>query len=245
MSKLLDLAFQTSADFAQCRSLGANGIFKTGTELPNGIPGRIWIENSICNMYLNTSDASTADWKRTEIDFGEFPTALGEYWTTFEFKREWSFSNYVVIGSWSVMINDVSGQTYVPIGFRIRDQNLVIQAPRDLNVIGFNNQNLAVVPVGVGTWHKVVAHVNLQPDNTGFREVFLDGAPIVRQWGIQTTYPTSTGHYFKIGPYDGDHLAAFEEATLRIRNVAVWTGNDGYQAVMGEVPIIPQRRIAF
>lgn len=244
MAKILDLPFQNATDFPLCRYLGANGIFETGPELPNGIPGHITIDSGACRLYVNTTtDLDTAGWKRTEIDFGAFPTANGEFWTSFEFRRDWGFDEYVVIGSWAPLINGASGTTYVPIGFRIRNQNLIIQAPKDLSVIGFNNQDLGVAPIGVGKWHKVVAHVNLQPNNTGFREVFLDGVPMFRQYGIPTTYGTADGHYFKLGPYDGEHLLKFEEATLYIRNVSMWSGLGSYQTVMGNVPYIPHRKL--
>src|SRR5687768_3161980 len=100
MSSILSLPFAAETDFTLCRYLGANGVFETGAELPTGIPGHITIDSGSCRMYVNTAtDLDTADWKRTEIDFGEFPSATGEFWTTFEFMREWSFDEYIVIGS--------------------------------------------------------------------------------------------------------------------------------------------------
>src|SRR5688500_18310782 len=134
MAKTLDLSFSSTASFPGCRYIGANGIFETGPELPDGIPGRIWIVDNACKIYLNTADANTADWKRSELYFGESPSAFGEHWSTCELKYDWTFDNYVVIGSWAVMISGVSGTTYVPIGFRIRNKCLVIQAPLNLGV---------------------------------------------------------------------------------------------------------------
>lgn len=246
MAKILDLSFNTSSDFSNCRYIGANGTFETGPELPNGIAGRISIDDGACRMHLKTTDANTADWKRTEIDFGEFPSAIGEIWSTFEFKYDWSFDNYVVIGSWSVMINDVAGQTYVPIGFRIRNKCLVIQAPANLGELGFNNQDLAVESIAPGVWHRVCVHADMQAAaGAGFREVFLNNKPIVRQVSLQTTYSTATAHYFKLGPYDGLHTAAFSEATMFIRNVTMWTGNDGYLSVLGGAPQAPTRLVTY
>ena len=66
---------------------------------------------------------------------------------------------------------------------------------------------------------------------------------IVRQYNLQTTYSTASAHYFKAGIYDGDHLEEFDYATMALRNVAMWEGNDGYNAVMGGAPRISQRLI--
>ncbi len=245
MTQILNLPFQSAADFSNCRWLAANGIFQAGSTLPNGITDHIFIENNACKLLLNTvTDApDSSGWMRTEVDFGDFPTAFGEVWSTFEFKYDWTFTNYIVIGSWSVMISGASGTTYVPIGFRIRDNCLVIQAPLDLGVIGFSNQDLAVIPIQPGTWYQVCAHSNLQSGATGFREILLDGVPIFRQWNAPTTYVDATAHYFKVGPYDGLHTKMFTEAIMHIRNVTMWTGNDGYQAVIGGVPRTPRRLV--
>ena len=245
MTKFLDVPFRDNSSFPLCRYLGANGTFKSAPTLPTGIAGRIWIEDAVCNMYVNTqTDANTAGWKRTEIDFGEFPTPTGEMWCTFDFQYHWDFSDYIVLGSWSVMIDGQSGVTYVPLGFRMRDHHFIIQASLDYS-IGFSNRQIASIPVTRGRWYRVCAHANLQPNSTGFIEVFVDGMPIVRMWNTQSTYSTATAHYFKLGPYDGSHTMAFDEALLRIRNVTMWSGNDGYNAVMGGAPTIPQRRVAF
>lgn len=243
MARTLNIPFQTSTDFASCRWLAANGIFQAGSTLPNGITDRIWVEDGVCKMVLDTvnDEPDSSGWMRTEVDFGEFPTAKGEFWSVFEFQYDWTFNDYVVIGSWSVMINGASGTTYVPIGFRIRNHCLVIQSARDLNVIGFSNQDLAAAPIQPGRWHRVVAHANLQSDSTGFREVFLDDVAIVKQYGLQTTYPDASAHYFKGGIYDGDHDQRFPYASLSLRNVSMWSGNDGYQTVMGGVPMSPAR----
>ena len=236
--RTLHVPFRSSSDFIKCRWLGANGEFASGASLPDGIANRIYVEDSVCKLYVDTAaDAPDASgWKRSEIDFGEFPAAFGEFWTVFDFKYDWTFSEYVVIGSWAVMINGSSGTTYVPLGFRIKNHCLLIQSPADSWAISFSNQELASVPITPGKWYRVCAHVNLKSDATGFREVFLDGVPIVRQYNVQTTYSTATAHYFKLGPYDGDHLQAFPYASMSLRNVSMWSGNDGYQTVMGCVP---------
>lgn len=241
--KTLDLPFQSASNFSSCRWLSANGVFQAGVFLPNGITNRIYVENNICRVILDTvNDApDSTGWMRSELDFGEFPSSRGEFWSTFDFKYDWTFSQYVVIGSWASMINGASGVTYVPIGFRIRNHSLIIQAPLDFNTIGFTSQVLATTPIQPGRWYQVCTHANLQSDNTGFREVFLDNKPILRQWNTVTTYADATAHYYKVGVYDGNHDKAFSYASMSLRNVTMWSANDGYQSVMGSVPLTPTR----
>ena len=243
MAKLRDIPFKDESDFSKCQYIQANGSFGSGPLMTTGVPDRIWIEEASCKMYLNINDVDTAGWKRSEIVLGTFPTGAGEYWSTCDFKYDWDTDKNVAIGSWYATPDSGDGLKYVPIGFRIRYSALVIEVPIDPPTEGIGSKAIASAPIVRNRWYSLCVHANLQPNNKGFREVFLDKAPIVREYGIPTAYVDVVGPYFKMGPYDGDHLLRFDEATLYVRNVTMWSGNDGYQNVMGGVPLSPPRLI--
>lgn len=242
MAKIGDWPFTTGSNFSTLRAIYSNGIYDTGAALSDGIPGRIWIEDDACHMYLDTSDAATLNWKRTECEFGFFPTAFGEYWTTFDFMYEWSFPNFVVIGEWAPMISGEYGVTYATLGFRVQDHCFLVQAQREYSQLSFNSRIVCKVPIRRGSWYRVCTHINLQSDGRGFLEILLNGETVAREWNRQTAHADVSDHYFKIGPYDGNHTELFKIAKMRLRNVTIWSGNDGYQAVMGGgVPLSPKR----
>ncbi len=235
MTKLVDLPL--SSTFAGCVYLSADGEFTTGARHPNGITDRIQIEDSCAKLCLNINDAETNAGLRTELQFGTFAAGTGEYWTTFEFKYDWDYLGGIVIGSWFASADGGDGIKYVPIGFRIRNKCLVIQVPDNLPTEGLGNKVIAAVPIEQNRWYKVTCHANLQSTAIGFREILLDGTPIVREFGVVTNYVDVVGPYFKLGPYDGfGELGFTEELTMWLRNITMWSGNDGYQTVMGSVP---------
>jgi len=60
---------------------------------------------------------------------------------------------------------------------------------------------------------------------------------------VPTEYDNVQGPYLKLGPYDYAHWGDFGEKTAFYADAKVWSGNDGYQTVMGGVPIIGTRLI--
>jgi|SRR5687768_116060 len=243
MTKILDVPFSTGSDFSNVKSIYSNGLYYTGLQAPNGIPNRIWIEDDACHIYLNTADAPTYNWKRSECEFGNLPTTFGQFWTSFDFMYTWEFNYFVVIGGIPNILNGQFGVAYVNIGYRIEDHHLLVQAPRDFSTANFYNRVVCKVPIVPNKWYSLLTHINLQSDTTGFIELFLDGVTIAKEWNLQTAHSTATGHYFKTGVYDGEHLEKFSEAKILMRNISVWEGNDGYQTIMGGVPLCPTRLI--
>lgn len=241
MTKLVDIPLDT--DFSACQYVQANGIFGSGPTMAKGVKDRIEILGGVARLYLNVADADTASGVRSEIILGTFPNGTGEYWSTVDFKYDWDYTGVIAIGSWYATPDPGDGLKYVPIGYRIRNGCLVIQVPDKPPVEGIGSQVIATIPITRGRWYSLCTHVNLQPTTTGFREIFLDAAPIVRQFGVITAYSDAVGPYFKMGPYDGSHEKKLDAATLYLRNATMWSGNDGYQAVMGKLPMAPRRML--
>lgn len=239
MAKLIDIPLST--DFSALPSLVSNGIFDTGLNLRNGIPDHVEIVGGAARLKLYRTDDAEQYNLRTELKFGAFPNGTGEYWSKLDFKYDWDYTGYVAIGSWYATPDAGDGTKYVPIGYRIRNHCLVIQVPVGLPAETLNFKTVATVPIVRNQWHVLCTHVNLQTDNTGFREIFLDGAPILREFNIPTTYFDAVGPYLKMGPYDGAREKLLDAVTFYLRNVTMWSGNDGYQAVMGSVPRTPRR----
>ena len=75
-------------------------------------------------------------------------------------------------------------------------------------------------------------------------ELYIDRAPLFKLNGLATTYSHPTqGPYAKFGIYNFFEQTGWSERYIFVSGVSVWSGNDGYQTVMGGVPIIGTRLI--
>jgi len=74
-------------------------------------------------------------------------------------------------------------------------------------------------------------------------EVFVDGVQIYKNWNLATAYTADTP-YFKLGIYDGPHLANFGTKSARFRNLKRYSGNGGYSDVLDSgVPLPPPNKL--
>lgn len=243
MARLDNYTFANGFSFADVRAIYSKGLYYAGYQAPDGIPDRIWIEDDACHLYLDITDPETLLWKRTECELGFLPTTFGEYWFTFDFMYEWDFPNYVVIGEIANKIGEEYGVTYATLGYRVYNHCFLVQAQRNYSGLSFNNRVVASVPIKPRNWYSVCVHINLQPDTTGYLEIYLNKKLIAKEFNTQTAISTASAHYYKYGVYDGDHQESFAKAKMRLRNVTMWQGLSGYQEVLGGVPRIGQRFI--
>ncbi|MGH8685738.1 MAG: hypothetical protein ACREUM_10360, partial [Nitrosospira sp.] len=63
------------------------------------------------------------------------------------------------------------------------------------------------------------------------------------QYGIANAYDHVLGGYLKLGIYNYSASSGWGVNTIYIKDVSIWSGNDGYQTVMGTVPLVPPRML--
>ena len=243
-----------SAGFPQIAGLGfqANGMISGVESAPDGIPGRLEVQDGWMVSTLDASDELTASGLRSECYFA--PNPRGEWWYTWDFRvpEGQSADERRFI---AMQIHDspkTSDPTYLPrhptflvyVERNAGDQpHFVVRVP-SMVLPGQDPAGRIVVarPLEVGRVYRLCLHVNWQIDNTGFREFFVDEEPLMRQYNTPTTYDDETGGYLKLGVYIGTTPLNIGSRVAQYRNIKIWSGNDGYQAVMGSAPR-PERRL--
>lgn len=232
-------------DFSLVQGVSGDGQVLAGASYPQGIPGVLTIENGAMRAFLTDSHAITTIGHRTEMYLTP-DSATGENWYAWEFMLPAAYWQGYSVGSLTIgQLHDTND-----VGDAARQPNFMLQAhhgnlcvvwPRaTLPTESISYDRFAVADIEYDRWHSVCVRINWQITATGFREVFVDRVPVYRQWSVPTAYDDVVGPWFKLGIYNtsgglsGDKVAYF-------RNLKRWTGNDGYQAVMGGVPVIAAR----
>lgn len=242
MPKIFDVPFTSAASF-EAVSVSANGTHDFGRNHPNGMPGRLEIADACLQVTLYPTDAKTNLGLRSEVTIGTFPTNSGEYWSQFEFRlpEDWAYQDLVFVGSWYATPDAGDPTKHVPMGFRLTNGAFAVIVPQSFTSVSNNGETVVRAKVEPGRWYRVTCRTNLQQTATGFREIYLDRVPILKQSGIITTYDDAIGPYFKCGVYvDG---TSFDRLRIWFRNFAVWQGNDGFNAILGGVPEVPPRAL--
>ncbi len=231
-------------DLSLVQGLQGDGHNIAGASYPNGIPGVLTIENGMLRTYLTDTQALDVDRHRTEIYLTA--DAIGEVWYAWEFMLPSQYWADYTGGALTIAQMHDSPAIGVPTrqpNFFLQVMNGVLYTVWPRATLPAENttfDRFAAINIQWDRWYSVCVRVNWQITTAGFREVFIDRVPVFRQWNVATGYDDVLQPYFKIGIYNtsgglsGDKVAYF-------RNLTRWTGNDGYQAVMGGVPVLPPR----
>ena len=232
-------------DFSLVQGVSGDGQVLSGASYPQGIPNVLTIENGCMKAFLTDTHAITTVGHRTEMYLT--PDVFGEVWYAWEFMlpaQYWQgFTGALTTGQFHDS-NDVGDAGRQPNAmFQVMNGVLYIVWPRaTLPTQSTLYDRFAVLNIKWGQWHSICFRVNWQITTSGFRDVYVDGVPVYRQWNVATAYDDVIQPYFKLGIYNtsggncGDKYAYF-------RNLKRWTGNDGYQAVMGNVPMSRSRTL--
>lgn len=241
--------------FPQIAGLGfqANGTIVGVADAPQGIPGKLEVQGDWMVSTLDESDAWTASGLRSEMYLS--PDARGERWYNWEFMIPpgWSIDSHKFI---VMQIHDSPNKAapeylprhptfliYVEKATSEEELHFVVRVPGA--TLPTQSQDVRTVNSAqceIGRVYRLCLHVNWQIDNTGFRELFIDGEPIMREYNVPTTYDDVTGGYLKLGVYRGSTPEDIGHRVAKYRSIQVWSGNDGYQTVMGGAPV-PTRRL--
>lgn len=239
MAKIFDETFSQNFGTSTLRS---NSISVSGNPYPGtGIPRRLEIVGGVLEATVYQDDPLTFLGRRSEVEIGTFTANSGTCWSKVEFMipTDWTYEKLVMMGSWYPTPDGGDGTKHVTIGLRLLGATLLIIVPDSLPGETTTGRTVARMDLQRGHWYSLCIRARLATDATGFREVYVDGVPILREYGIATTYTDTVGPYFKIGPYDGNAYNDFGSLKLHFRNATMWTGDAGFQDVMGT----PQTRI--
>ena len=222
-----------SSDFSGVSSIEAMGGAVSGAASPAGVPGALYIQNGVMVSTIQDTDPLTFFGQRAEITGPTEPNAERWYCWEMLFPSDWIDTVEMTVQQ----IHDTPDG-----GDPARAPNFVLSAyggslfvtvptatlPAESNA---GTKHFACEMVK-GAWVKYCLHINWQTGANGFRELFIDGVPVFRQFNVPTHYIDVVGPYFKLGLYNHGHVAGFGTRTARYRNVGIWTGNDGYSTVM-------------
>lgn len=246
------LSWPMTASFAGIPSLMANGSSGlTGDASPSGVAGRLEIvadpigqRGNVMMSRLFETDAPVSAGQRSEI--ADVASGLSEYWY-----------------SWKMMLGDDWGSFSEPFSLMqlhdTPDGGDPANAPNFLLAIlsghlrgiipdqtlpadGSTLRRVGSTAVEALRWYDCCVHVNWKQSGVaGFREFFIDGVPIWRQFNVVTEYVNVVGPFLKLGVYDG--LAATDgwvQRTAYYSDIRVWSGVANHVDGMGRALTQPQ-----
>ena len=238
MPQVISYSFDS---FAEVYQLQANGINDSGDNLPSGIPTCIDVvadplgqRGNVMRATTRDADAATSLGQRSEIRYES--QGLGEYWFRWKFMLPESWADDRLFSIMQIHDSPDGGDNPRFPNFLIMAgvSEIVVMVPNaTLPTESATGKVVGSVALVRWKWYDCCLHVNWQTGATGFRVLFIDQVPVIRQFGIPTHYADVTGPYFKLGVYDYNHAPGWGERTAYFDDVEIWSGNDGYQAVMG------------
>lgn len=238
-----------SASFAGM-VLTANGQILSGDSVA-GIDGRLEIIGGVARATLYPGDPDTGPGGRIRSEIVWPYNSTGEFWYLWEFminEADWQYSGSDPVAMMSIHdVPDVADNPRHPeFGVRVVARQLRLEVPAaTLPTESTDANRVATVPFTFGVWHKCVLHANWQIDNTGFREFFFDGVPILRQFNLPTHYDDVQGPYCKVGVYDHTSIKNYPYLRAHFRNCKSLAGVQPYSAIFGGTPAVPARILSF
>ena len=89
-------------------------------------------------------------------------------------------------------------------------------------------------------WYHLCLHVNWKTSSSGFREVFVDGVPIWREFGIATNFTDVKAPFLKLGVYNGlSAPSGWVKRTAYYSDVRIWRGPATYEQGLNRELAIP------
>lgn len=242
MTLLISAFDSPSATFATIQGLSGIGIAIAGASNPQGIPRVLSVNDGVMYAYCSDDHAITSGGHRTEIYF--LPDSFStESWFTWDFllpAQYWEdFSGIITIAQFHDSPNAGNSTPRQPnFMLQFNDRNLQTTWPKAvLPTEQSASRQVSGLTLDFDRWYSMCVRFKWATDTSGFREVFCDRVPIYREWNVPTSYDDTVAPYFKLGMYFTNNLQPCGEKVLLARNLKRWSGNDGYQTVLGGAPI--------
>jgi hypothetical protein len=132
------------------------------------------------------------------------------------------------------------GPVAVQFTLHLEHDRLVARVPMDVTVPGTESYRVGSHPFIFDRWYSMCLHANWQLDSSGFWELYVDRVPMLKRYGFANAYDREYGGYLKLGIYNFNRVSEWGEKTIYIRNINIWSGDDGYKAVIRGAPICPK-----
>lgn len=233
--KIVD--YSLNGSFSGVYQLQANGVNTSGNDSPAGIPGRLDIVDGVMRATVLSTDAQTSLGHRSEIRAESNP--VGEYWYTWEMLIPDTWASDIAMSVMQIHDTPDGGDNPRFPNFLLTvdgDSFVALVPSATLPTEGVNGTRVAVNKLVKGRWYALCLHVSWQTTTGGFIELLIDREPLYKRFSTPTHYADASGPYLKLGVYDYYHIGSFAEKTAYFRNVSIWSGNDGYQQVLGGLP---------
>lgn len=247
MALLRNYAFDT--DFSDVYTIQANGQVLDPVAAPNGIPGRLEIADwggqigRAMRATLVEGDAPTAGASsyRSEIAFPHYND--GAYWVSWELYIPPGSDGIpsVFDGTTAQALRDFDsagdGNDDPMLGFHMQDDWLTIKTHADFVNHSGKQTSFNQAFVKKGRWVTLAYHIYF--DQTGgFREFFVDGKFVVRQWQLKTVHTEAGRWYHKVGVYNYNSRSGYTMARAYYRNVRFYDNDETPESVLGVSPIV-------
>lgn len=246
MTLLISAFDSPNSTYAPIQGLSGVGVAIAGASNPQGIADVLTLENGVMRAYCSDAHALTSGGHRTEIYF--LPDTFGvESWYTWDFllpSDYWTgFTGIITIGQFHDSPNAGNSTPRQPnFMLQFNNKNLQVTWPKAvLPTEQSSSRQAPGVNLDFDRWYSMCIRFSWKTDATGFREVFVNRTPVYREWGVPTSYNDTVAPYFKLGMYFTNNLNPCGEKVLYVKNLKRWSGNDGYQAVMGGAPLTPPK----
>lgn len=230
--------------FSGVATLQGNGSGPDAALYQNGIPGTFDLIDGAARITVRDTDTGTYGERRSEMTFAE-ASPTGERWYTWEFMAPhgWNFNTGMAI----MQIHEFPDNGAADVGTQfvlfLENGMIVPYVPVNVLVPGTSMYRLPAQPFEFGRWYSMCLHANWQLTAIGSWELFVNGKPAFRRHGFANAYNFVKGGYLKLGTYNFNSAEGWGTKTIHFRNVNIWSGNDGYQAVMNQPPVVPDRFI--
>lgn len=243
MTLVINQPFSTS--FAANANLQSNGSQVTGAGSPTGMTGRIDIVDGVgpspgskaYRARVVDTDADTFGGQRAECTFTA--QALNdESWYVFDLlinEADWTGTAQ---GNFSVfqVHNKDSITAAVNFLLYVRFGAFKIWTPASDPPTEQANYTVDHYPnFTYGQWHQICLHVLWKNDGTGFTDLFINQAPVMRRFNRGNAYNADTP-YVKLGIYNVADVAGFGTLSAHYRNFKMFSGKESYTTVMGSTP---------
>lgn len=237
--------FPLTASFLGVSNLEARGLNVSGNSYTLGISDAIQISNGAALITVKETDVETYGERRSEMSFKHQLDPTGERWYTWEFMVPSSWGS-TEKGFCVMQIHEIFGDPVaVQFTLHLENSQLVSRVPVDVSAPGTDSYRVGNHPFEFDVWYSMCLHANWQFNGSGFWEMFVNREPMFKRLNFSNCYDRAQGGYLKLGIYNFNAWSDWDQKQAYYRNVNVWSGNDGYTAVIGGTPTIPTRRVAF
>lgn len=250
MSLVFDAQFAADIPSTPGFGMQANGIVVSGAAAPAGVADRIRLSALGLHFTLIEGDTPPTGGGGSRSECYTSAQPLGESWVVADV--------LIPASGWALRDKGLSifqlKQTHaadaptgrgLPIVVLISGGEFsIIVADGSPEVLGLGAREVGSAKVRFDKWHRFCFHTKWAEGATGFREVFCDGVPLLREYACATVHDRAEGPYFKFGIYNFTGFSGYGSRDAYFKNVKIWTGETvGYSRACAPVTPSPIQQL--